>query len=273
MLTEGVNSLAKDYFLELHENAEKARGWLQYDAFDFLTRPELRPDGPVVWKAIFQTIEKYRADLARLSVLRDLDDRQQLQLAALVLDYKAKYEDYDSIRKGIAELRKVPGLLGKRTLSRIEKTIELLRPIASRLPEEHPYAAGKRVKAILAALKRLPHQWTVPTRQELNRFIKWVRKTHPQPGDPTLEMTWQIFWFLVSRGGLHKNEAEVRVARIERHYYRRKVRYRKRYGGETRWKGSTTIRQRIRRFKTILQKKRRISRRISPPPSHAITIT
>jgi hypothetical protein len=224
-----------------------------YEYFDYLTRRELRPSDPAMEKVMLDTIEKTRADLLELSVLARLDNSQQLQLAALVCDFKAKYEMFQNLQRQVTELRRVPKLLGARTISKIQKAARILRPIADRLPEEHPFAGGKKLKAVVAALEEMPRNWTAPTSRELADLVKSLREQAPQSEDPTSLATWQLYWFFVEECSLRKDEAEVRVAKIGKAFLEwKRVRYRSRSSGPDAPKGCITVRQRIRRFKRKL---------------------
>jgi hypothetical protein len=226
----------------------QATSWLQYDYYDFLTRPELRPPDPTGRKAFWRTIETTRSRLTPVSVLEGLDETRQLELAALVVDCIADHEMYGSFRKGMEAFRGLSALLGARNIATIERAARLLRPLAATVPEHHPYAPGVDLKELVAALEDFLRQWPWRNRRDAAEYIRWAGKNYPQTNDPTNEITVKLFSFFVSECALAKNEAEVRVAKIGNACLKWNVKYTESYAGDESWKGCPTIRQRVARF-------------------------
>jgi len=226
----------------------RATSFLQYDYFDFLTRPELRPHDPTGEKVFLESLEKNRADLSKLSVLEGLDPSRQLELAALVLDCTADTEMYQSFEKAISAVRELSKLLGPRKLAKIKEAAALLRPFATTIPEHHQYAPGVSLTALVSSLDQFLHQLPWTTKRGVAEYIRWAKQKNPQTSDPTNEVTRRLFEFFVSRCRLPRNEAEVRVAKIGKARLGWQVQFRESYGGAEDWKGSPAIRRRIARL-------------------------
>jgi hypothetical protein len=125
---------------------QRATSWLQYDYHIFFTRPDLRPSDPTGERAFWATIERTRLLLAPLSVLEGLDQLRQVELAAIVADYTAARQMYESFRRAIIGIRDLSSLLGPRNIAKIKQAASLLRPLAMSLPEHHAYAPGSESK-------------------------------------------------------------------------------------------------------------------------------
>jgi hypothetical protein len=223
----------------------QATSWLQYDYHVFFTRPDLRPPDPTGQKAFWATIERTRSLLAPLSVLEGLDQSRQLELAAIVSDYIAAHQVYESFRKAIIGIRELSSLLGPRNIAKIKQAASLLRPLAKSLPEHHADAPGVSLKGLVVALDEFLRQLPWRTKSDAAKYRRWTEQNHPRTNDPAIEATCSIFWFFVSKCRLPKNEAEVRVAKIGNTCLNWDVRYTEVYRDPVDWKGCPTVRQRI----------------------------
>lgn len=228
----------------------RATSFLQHDYFDFLTKPELRPHDPTGEAAFFHTIERTRSEISALSIMEGLDRSLELELAALVLDCITCQEMYESFRKAMAAFRELSSLLGPRNLAKIQKAAALLQPLATAVPEHHQYAPGVSLKDLVSSLDQFLQQLPWKTSRDVTDYLKWAKQNYPQTSDPTNELTRQLFVFFVSRCGLPRNEAEVRVAKIGNARLGWGVEFRQSYQGADNWKGSPTIRQRVARFRS-----------------------
>lgn len=227
----------------------RAISFLQYDYYDFLTNPELRPHDPTGEATFLRTIERTRSELSALSVMERLDRSLELELAALVLDCIADQEMSESFRKAMAAFRELSSLLGPRNLAKIKKAAALLQPLATTVPQHHQYAPGVSLRELVSSLDQFLQQLPWKTKRNVTDYLKWAKQKYPQTSDITNELTRRLFEFFVLRCGLPRNEAEVRVAKIGNARLGWKVRFRQSYEGADDWKGSPAIRQRVARSK------------------------
>jgi hypothetical protein len=227
------------------QDLPRAINWHQYDYYDFLTCPELRPPDPTGEKAFWETIKATRTRLSKQSVLESLGESRQLELAALVSDSIAKHEMYESFRKAMAALRDLSNVLGPRKLAKLGKAAAILRSVATTVPEHHPNAPGVSLKDPLFALDQFLQQLPWKTKQDVSDYIIWTKKKYPQTSDPAIVTTCNLFWFLASKCGLEKNEAEVRVAKIGNACLSWHLRYTEVYQDPDGWKGCPAVRRRI----------------------------
>lgn len=228
----------------------RATSWLQYDYYDFLTKPELRPADPTGEKAFWETLERMRSRLLSLSVLGRLSDSYQLELAALVCDFMAAHEMYESFRKAMVAFRQLSSLLGRRNIAKIKKAAGLLRPLAATIPGHHPHTPGVSLKNLVSALDEFVRQLPWRTKRAAAAYVDWAKQNYPQTSDPNSEATWQLFSFFISKCRLPRNEAEVRVAKIGNACLNWDVLYTEAYQGADSWKGCPAVRQRISRYHT-----------------------
>lgn len=239
----------------------RAKSWLEYDYYELALHPELRPDDPSGEMQFMKTVERIRQQLETMSVLSELDDSQQFELAALVCDLQAKQQEYSSSSQIMKRLGEVASLIGTRRLKKFERAIGEIEELSARLPDNHPFAAGRGLKNVLASLKSLPRMWQGKTADEAQGVRRQLESDYPQAQDPTDESTWRLYSFFTKSCRLLKNEAEVRVAKIGNELFGWKIAYRDKYEGDEQWKGSPTIRQRIARYS---RKKSHRAKKVAP---------
>lgn len=242
---------------------ERALNWLNYDHYTFLVYPQVRPNDPNGERVMYENIARMRRKLQSLVVLGGLTNTQQNAFAALVLDFQVDADMYQNYARS-QEFVRVNKLLGKRDLRKLTKVTEILQGLTRKLSnreierlnwaienglarkespvrDPHPYAT--RLGSIENALRALSAD--IAAKLDLKTYKEWMGAHFPITFDSKIEASKQSYWFLVEKCGLAKNEAEVRVAKIATEIFEGKVSYRERYEGDDRWKGSTTIRQRI----------------------------
>ncbi len=257
--------LGRDEFDRLRGKppTERAANWLQCDYYTFLVHTRLRPHDPVAEQAMFETIKWMRSKLQHLAVLDGLTRARQEQLAALVIDFLAFGQNYESYRRGLRWVREDRQLLGKRELAKLRKATEILETVAKRLsdgelkrlkrlvegglvkpsPDHDPHPKASRLKRIAAAVRMLTQEFE--HKMDFKTYREYVQDHLPNTTDSKVDASKQLHWFFVSKCRLAKNEAQVRVAKIGEGIFGEEVRYREKYEGEDLWKGSTTIRQRV----------------------------
>lgn len=241
---------------------ERAANWLQCDYYAFLVHPRLRPHDPVGEQAMFETIERMRLKLQHLAVLDGLTRVRQEELAALVVEFLALREMYENYRRSLRWVG-YRQLLGKREWRKFKKATETLETLAKRLSsgelgrhrraieeglikpnsDRDPNPWANRLKGIVADLMMIRSE--LETKADVKTYREWMRNHYPSAIDSKVDASKQLYWFLVSKCRLAKNEAQNRVAKIGNGLLGQDVKYREKYEGDELWKGSPAIRQRL----------------------------
>jgi len=221
----------------------KAKSWHEYDYFDLLIRPRLRPSDRTGERAFFNSIQTCLDKLRRLGVFKKVTAPHRRQLAALLLDFQAREEMFQSLQRNLREARRAP--LGKRKQNKIAKLSEEVRSLEAGFPDENAYTLSLESEEFANHLEDILARWPLKNKAEVNSYTDWVREHHPEAQDPTPDATCQLYWFLVCKCHLSKKDAEIRVAKIGNRFLGWNISLREKYGGEDSWRGSTAIRQRI----------------------------
>ena len=190
---------------------------------------------------------------------KDLDPRQQYQLAALVVDtiaYLEERREYQRSDKWGQKLRKeLPRQ--SRMLKRKEKKV------TQALQDLHDYTAniegilgGERKRAASASQKIFSEIRPMFTQEHIPPPIKIVESSGPLPKLPSSPIAAgmiQLYWFFRHGCSLPGDEAEVRVAMIRNRLWTEygvaSVGVRYKYDGAGESKGCGAVQEAVRRFR------------------------
>lgn len=179
---------------------ERAKNYLFYDYYDFLVNPELRPAGDAAGeRAFLGTVTKFGNRLAGLGVLNNLNETQQDELAALVADFTGKFELYLPYKAVLERLRELPDHLGKRRMMQLEESVAIIRTMTESLPAHHPFIERNELEKVVQAADAFKAFTPFTTAESVSEFIRLTREEHPQPTDPTMPATCQLFWYLCAQ--------------------------------------------------------------------------
>lgn len=266
----------------------RARSWGNYDYFVFARYPHLQPKadpGDSTRKALgggpggfCDTLVKWGAKIFQIRggrlTLKGLNPDSRRQLAALVVDIVADFEDCLEIAPWRAVLKMV-NLRGhrwelqlKRKVAKIKAALEDLRNRADRVDdrlteeylrfgEERPRARNSTpVKGLLASAFSHAAEDCLNILAQVGRTSRASALTSGRIFHPALENLAtlgmvKLYWFFHYGCGLSAGESEVRVARIRNALWGKfgvpKVSYRAAYG-TVESKGCDAVRIAISRF-------------------------
>ena len=152
-------------------------------------------------------------------------------------DFTGKYELFRPYYQLLEMLRKLPSLVGKRVMNKLEDAVAIIQSMAQTLPEHHPFIERGELARMLQAAADFRALTPFTTPESVNGFIQSTREHHPQPNDPTMDVTCQLFWYFSNKCELPKNEAEVRTAKIGNQFFGWGVEATEEHDGAQQWKG------------------------------------
>lgn len=196
----------------------KARSWLEYPYYLFARYPNLQPDDSTGKQAFLATTSRYRQRLQRIpGILKELNESRRIELAALVADWGAQFQMWDSRKKVFTTLRSAkrqlkhhPGAIPRR-LKKAEATIKQIKKYVS---VRNPFLIGS-IGEEISKIDKAFGEIRPPTASGLNQLEEEL-ENHPHPAscDPSNESTRELYHFFVSDCQLARNEAEVRTGKI-----------------------------------------------------------
>jgi len=227
------------------------RRWHQFSYYDLVANPKLRPRNDPHGEALFHHfISEMKSKLEKISVLEGLSERKRVELASLVHDLRSRR----FLHKTASLVSKVADGAHQNHESDFEKILGQLDSLAATIPLVGRTSEGfnrpgweRNLTKLRKDIQRASTRWLKLLRRLIPQYKKWLLAIHPQPFDPEIDSTIRLHKFFRNDCGLPAKETEVRVAKIGNSILGWKVPFRERYEGDERWKGSTTIRQRVAR--------------------------
>lgn len=257
------------------DQLKPARSWLAYPFFMRVRYPSLWPatsaEDPnprmlaVMREMFIGELTKQEARIAShkkgTAILRGLTADQRRQLAALVIDCVADFENH----KGNAEYGKKLTKLTKEAtrrqrmldkgVAKVRTSLESLRDYAAKLDPLLGATHKTFADRTLTELSRLSHYESPASLRHDRELAKTFPDIgfNPFPGDPTTASMVQVYWFFRHECRLSGNESEMRTAWIREVCFvawNKPVRVIQLHPTpESESRGSTAVAQAVRRFR------------------------